>query len=730
MPDHVGEKLAARKRAVKACQRCNARKVKCDAARVGLPCTRCRVDGIEGCAFITSRRGTYARDRSKLNTCTPSEAPAHDQTSAPLSRESSIAGDATNNSNPPEPNVAPASSIVPIPTQAPGNLPSDSTGDGEGTRSNSLVVMFENFLKQQGREAEGLVGKHGFVLLGDSSPLTFALKEFLPEKRDGLRPQRRALNDGEATTSRQESAHPSHLHAADVAYLQAKGAFNAPNAECLRALIDAFIGSFYPLYSIVNKAEFLEQYQAGTIPWILLHAACLIGAAYCDLSVLKSAGFKTRQSARRFFYDKAKILYDVGYETNSVVLLQAIIILTFWGPDMKSYWNPCSWVGVAVTIAESLGIHRSMISSSSLRDKGLLRRMWWAIAVRDAYCGTLLGRPFRVNMGHCDTPMLTIEDFSSEQGQDDVADETRLSILYQIQLAKLSLILRHIINAQFNQGFSSTRQSLHEMLDQWRSELPPAINWSDTGPSTSMFAESLKILFHHHMIYIYLARQDASTDDSTPRLDSGSTTCEIAESAAQTISSTALTLMTKSMAHSMPQEVFPAFFVAGVVFFRLIRRSSPLIAQLGQAALDNCQIVLNEVRDCWDPAFWGLRIFEFLQAGIRRTGAVDKNASGTVESTSQLSAEGMMDTNAGLENIISTPEYYALQNTFEMGPAIHNFQTAAQQRQLDMSLQTQLYDRFLDPDNYFMMPTSLEPSDYQFDMSQWRQPPIPADLPS
>lgn len=717
MPDGADDKLGARKRAFKACQRCNSRKVKCDAARIGLPCTRCRVEGIEGCAFINSRRGTYDRWRSKSNGPAPDPALGQSTSGLPF-QESPSAQGRSSSSAPLESDTATSISVIPSPAPRLNNTQSERIEKPEVARNNSLAQMFENFLKQQGRDAEGLVGKHGFVLLGDSSPLTFALKEVLPEKRDGVRPERRTMDDSEATSSRQQSAHPSHLSVADIAYLQAKGAFNAPSPECLRALIDAFIGSFYPLYSIVNKAELLDQHQSGTIPWILLHAACLIGAAYCDLTVLKSAGFKTRQSARRFFYDKSKVLYDVGYETNSVVLLQAIIILTFWGPDMKSYWNPCSWVGVAVTIAESLGIHRSTAFAPTHQDKGLLRRIWWAIAVRDAYCGALLGRPFRVNMGHCDTAMLTIEDFSLDPGQTDFTAESRLSILYQIQLGKLSLILRHITNARFSPGFSSTPQSLHEMLDRWRSELPPDINWSDSGPSTSMFAESLKILFHHHMIFIYLARGDSLSVDTSLCLDSDSATCEIAESAAQTISSTALTLMTKSMVHSMPQEVFPAFFVAGIVFFRLIRRSSPLIAQLGQAALDNCQIILNEVRDCWDPAFWGLRIFEFLQAGLKRTATTTSTSGTIVASTGQPSTDETTD-NHRTENIISTPEYYALQNTFEMGPAIHNFQTAAQQKQLDMSLQTQLYDRFLDPDNYFMMPTSLGTSEYTFDTSQW-----------
>lgn len=58
------KKSLGRVRASKACQRCSQRKVQCDGAELGTPCTRCRVDASPQCVFPPSRRGTYARKRS------------------------------------------------------------------------------------------------------------------------------------------------------------------------------------------------------------------------------------------------------------------------------------------------------------------------------------------------------------------------------------------------------------------------------------------------------------------------------------------------------------------------------------------------------------------------------------------------------------------------------------------------------------------------------------------
>ncbi|KAK4937736.1 hypothetical protein LTR10_021681 [Elasticomyces elasticus] len=700
-----------RSRAFKACQRCNQKKIKCDAAQTGLPCTRCRVDGAEDCAFISSRRGTYRRRLS------------HPPTRPNL-------GEATGTgslSSDPEVDVG-------TPCEEPG-------------RSNPLAMRFENFLKQGARDAdEGLLGKYGLVLLGDSSPLTFALKELQPENRD--RPEVSSSKDtqdsrmsssatlsvpnvddhsvsaptpvGGNSSLTKRSAHPSHLSAADLAYLQAKGALSPPKPECLNALIEAFIDKFYPLCSIVDKVQFLKQHESRTLPWILLQATCLIGTAYCDPVVLKKAGFKSRSAARRCFYDKAKVLYDVGYEPNSVVLLQAIVMMTFWGPDMKSYWNPCSWVGVAVTIAESLGIHRSTGLVTSLQDKVLLRRLWWMIAVRDVYCGTLLGRPFRVNMSHADAQMLSSADF--DLGESTRNNECELSALYQVQLARLSLILRRIVNARFNIGLDSTTpQLLHDLLCQWRSELPPTISWPDQGGSTSIFAECLKILYHHHLILIYLPRGESTGLAGLPDDHSATTpTSEVADGAAQTIASTALHLMTRSIVHSLPQEVFPAFFVAGIVFFRLIRSSSqPLVAQLGHSALDNCQIVLNEVRDCWDPAFWGLRIFEFLLAGLKKSSNLSAPTRDNTTSSTHAEIEQAGRSMDGVlkDGVVNTdvPDSFSWHNSFEMGSAIHSLRNAAQ---ADITLTTQLHDHFLDQDDYFMTSAFTDQGDI-FDLSQF-----------
>jgi len=496
------------------------------------------------------------------------------------------------------------------------------------SQNTSLAAMFEDFLDRQGVVHEGVRDKHSIIFLADSSPLTFALEELQRGKATSLHDVGthliQSLENDESSVTPQRSTHPSHISREDINYLKAKGAFDFPKPEILNSLVSAFMERFYPLYSIVDRTKFEQLYKEQKLPWILLHSVCLIGATYCEHSVIHKSGFKGRWHARRLFYDKAKVLFDLGYETDKIVLLQTVLMLTFWGPQMKSYWNPCSWVGFGVTIADSLGIYKSTSSAHmNAADRGLLRRLWWTLASRDAYCAALLGRPFRINMTICDTEMLTLEDFGQDIDRYPANGrlEAQTGATYQIQIVKLSLILRQIVLLRSNPAQNSVRiEALHSMLTQWESELPQIVDWHDPSSSSNIFATSLKIIFHHHLIVMHLGAPNPSSNVINQDIETQETTsAKIAESAAQMISSSALALMMKNMVGFMPHEAFPGFLIAGIVFYRQMKKPQSVLAQLGQAALDNCQIVLNEARERWDAGQWAMRIFDFLVSRTDKT---------------------------------------------------------------------------------------------------------------
>jgi len=505
---------AVRYRAAKACRRCNEKRVKCDASERGTPCSRCEGRNEPDCTLIESRRGMYVRkprqqsrafspsntksgsgvadDQAQSNSARPAEARGN---TAPLPSPPSpelqqhhqvpVEHHSTFNTSPtprasssvaarderspadwegghrdrsegrmstdPErgPTLPAASSVPPAHDTPSGNTEASSASS---YREISWAAMFDHLFEGQ-HKGDDVVDKGSITYLGESFPLAIVLKDL---KGGGGRP--RLHHPGPPCPPSDELSEPQNLHhppymgPEEIAFLEAKKAFETPGKETVNALIDVFLSRVFPIYPIVNPQEFLQQHSSGRIPWIFLHALCFISATFCPGSILHRAGFESRRQARWSFYCKAKALFDVAYEGNKIVVLQVAILMSFWGGGPNNYWNFYSWISTGVTIAEALGCHRSMAGANiKPQDRSLLKRLWWILVVRDTACAALVGRPFRVNLDHCDTDPLTAEDFQYDAASPSfmTGSHAQCSGLYQIHVTKLTLILRQIIVARF-----------------------------------------------------------------------------------------------------------------------------------------------------------------------------------------------------------------------------------------------------------------------------------------
>ncbi|OAL31221.1 hypothetical protein AYO20_08276 [Fonsecaea nubica] len=638
-----------RTRAVKACKRCNQKRIKCDAFECGTPCSKCRQSNSEECVLIQSRRGTHPRKRSKPNP------PASEVTAASVGVDADRSADATATpavseatAHPPlsDPNPADGSPLlqqagqsVRVDSQAPATVPngfpvsastSSSTDlaspeaafsetSAKSYREISWAAMFDHFLDGRRRDQKDTIDKCSITYLGESFPLAMVLEEFKEGGRPRLHHAGPPLTDDEARAEPTSENHPSHMLPEDIAFLQAKDAFVAPSQELLDALIANFLDRVWPIYPVVNRQEFLQQYKAKKVPWILLHALCFISATFCPLAILHRAGFTGRKQARVSYYRKAKALFDTGYESNKITILQSVIVLTCWGGGPNNYWNFYSWISTGVTIAEALGIHRSTAGANMHpHDRSLLKRLWWILVIRDASCGTLVGRPFRINTNHADTEMLTVEDFEYDIQSPDFVNHPLRDVcgLYQIHMSKLSLILREIISTRFDPNRAQARMAnLHDTLQEWHNALPPTLRCSENDKASNPFATCLAILYDHHLILSHLGRPATgatSTTTDNGSLGGGFPSRPITEVAAQRISSLACTFTRKNESLVMPHEVFQGLFVAQAVFYAQMKSPQPLVSQLGFQALNSCQMVWHDIYEAWDPAPWISKLFDNL----------------------------------------------------------------------------------------------------------------------
>jgi hypothetical protein len=164
--------------------------------------------------------------------------------------------------------------------------------------------------------------------------------------------------------------------------LQEMGAFQRLDKEISDALIQTFFAVVYPLCPIFDLSEFHTKYKSEQLSPLVLQALYFVAAAHCELSLIEKAGFASRYMATFTFYQRAKALYDASYESDAIATVQALYLLSYWwgSPlEQKDMWH---WTGLAVGLAQTLGLHQSKAYAGlPERQQKLWRRIWWTVYV-------------------------------------------------------------------------------------------------------------------------------------------------------------------------------------------------------------------------------------------------------------------------------------------------------------------------------------------------------------
>ncbi|KAK5282186.1 hypothetical protein LTR40_003668 [Exophiala xenobiotica] len=639
-------------RAAKACQTCHQRRIKCDAVTAGAPCSNCRQLNLgKDCVLIKSKRGTY--DRKALS---------QERTSATDQRVSGIGR--YRPPSVPEGQVPSLVKVIPNRTASNGQVISrgQEEGDAPEAASNKIqtpqlvqtpstttstcctdvdwATLFDHFL-DCGQQQHVALQKGSITYLGESFPLAIILEDLKDHGRSRLHYPtvvQTTLGSEErpSENQQQQQQHPSHMPADLLQLLESNGSFSAPKKDVSDKLVAAFFRYVYPFYPIVNRKEFMHSYELGQTPWILLQAAFFAAITFGPGSLIHAAGFSERKQARTVFYNRARWLFDFGYERNKVMVLQSVILLTLWGGDPHDFWNFYSRIGTAVTIAESLGIHRTTSGTNMpQKDKSLLRRLWWVLVFRDAFCAVLFGRPLRINMIQCDVEMPTPEDFDPLPEEDDAGKgRVQLHGLFNIELSKLAVILRNTMLSRFlpqrirqPEEEEVAIRSLRQELREWRSSLNPLLDWHNYPPGSNMYASSLSLVYDSHLILIHLQSPPSQQLTSIPSSSYSSSLYEsfslrVSQDAAHRIASLGSVLTTKNLITIMPHDAIVAFLSAEVVFYNQMRSPEPSVAQMARIQLNMCQMIMHEIRDFWDSAPWITQLFSNLASKVHSSTTV------------------------------------------------------------------------------------------------------------
>ncbi|CAJ2509285.1 Uu.00g143110.m01.CDS01 [Anthostomella pinea] len=208
----------------------------------------------------------------------------------------------------------------------------------------------------------------------------------------------------------------------DVAYLRAKGVFSVPSEPVCQALLTAYFYHVHPILPVVDAAGVLTSFRNGgasAVNLLLLWSMFSVAANYVDKTVVRQAGYESHKEMKKSMFTRAKCLYDNGCEEDRISIIQSVSLLAFWYSDLGERTESWHWMGIAISLSQTIGLNRDPDRGQyntrlSDRQRQLWRRIWWSCFFRDRWLSLGMGRPMRINIRDCDTPMPSAEDLTDD----------------------------------------------------------------------------------------------------------------------------------------------------------------------------------------------------------------------------------------------------------------------------------------------------------------------------
>lgn len=577
-----------------ACSTCHARKVRCDAHEVGLPCSGCIAASRSDCRLHQKRkrasRSSTEQVQARGSRVFLSESPTRDsrRTEGPVRRD--VGRQQTSEA-------------------------------GNDTTHNELSSVYQAPLPQSPALSDEAFPAPGTSEEGDHMYRRY-LVEFVDQPELVTRPidsQARVTHVGTDVSNvnylvRQH--YGPNLHSENVAHYPTNRfaqryaarepsvrlpleAFEMPPRATVDELLDAFFRHINPGFPVVDETLFMEQYSArdpSDPPSLLLLQAILVAGAHALYSNSNSKA--RRATSKAMFFRRAKTLLEGHFERNRDTIVQAALLLTWHTDGVEDVTaNAWHWLGLAIRTAMGLGMHRDTERSTLVpHNKRMWRRVWWLLFVSDVWVSIQYGRPQGIHLEDCTVGDPRIEDFQ-DCGSDACPDQT-------IQSVRLAVIVSEVVRARARSQTSEEKQNALEEADKrlatWVLQLPRELQ----RPGSDCDVASANLHLHYNAVLILLHRSKPPTN-SDRQADGGTerhVDTAICVSAASTIQAHFQSIRHSAGMKSLWLSSVNCLFTALIQLSCDVQFTNPLLAVSNLQRFESALSLLQELAEFWPNA--------------------------------------------------------------------------------------------------------------------------------
>ncbi|KAJ1336022.1 transcriptional regulatory protein AMDR [Microdochium nivale] len=294
----------------------------------------------------------------------------------------------------------------------------------EQAQDESIAANMLTDLLNKTKFTSPALGDPGQVtFLGESASVNWLIRDHNHPLHFPMAPRHGQLSTG-----------AKHVDGLEMNILHQRNAFRLPPKDIRNELVAAFFRWVHPIVPVLNKTQFMAEYDDSSKPQslFLLQAILLAGSQVCKHPKV-SGNIEAQRKLSQTFYERAKALYNAGFETDRIKMIQGLILMSWYSQSPEAVSdNAWFWTSVAISVAEGAGMHRSIEKSNLTRSqKRTWKRIWWTLYTRDREVAITLGRPCIIKLEESDVEPLTVDDF--DEGEIKLANDNCRPFIVQVR---------------------------------------------------------------------------------------------------------------------------------------------------------------------------------------------------------------------------------------------------------------------------------------------------------
>ncbi|KAL2391328.1 hypothetical protein RJ035_000364 [Blastomyces gilchristii] len=550
------------KRARLVCLRCHEKKIKCDLqinnSECESPrCSRCEVAGYE-CRIRPSKRG--AGNRASI-------------------RHGSLD----------DPDAVDSLPIVSLPYDPTSNSTLSNQGlvQVKAEPSAQLVVPDDRMVTESTSYFSGGVGRQQLSYPSTPEGIRQSTSQLLSARTASLPVKTHDSGYAQNSLYSSESSFPQMLD--NSAAMNQLGSaqtglqpMDLPPPALQESFMDTYFQYCYPWCPILDSSIlFPEQEESRSV--LFNQALALLGSRI-QPSVLQHV-------PPIVYYNRAKALFNGNHESNPITCMKALLLFYWWGsapnsPSLDTVWW---WTGVAIRLAQQIGIHREPKPGQVMRPNespGLRRRIWWTLFARERLTSICQGRPCIIDPLDCNVREPSLEDFPEPK------DHFRAQIfIYWVRLSHhVGKVAKYLLQRTETTQFPGY---LARHLVDWVQSLPEALRLPIATNRTTPFNRDVHQL---HLPYLTTITLLYLTKSSQP-LPKAYTTAVLSASCVARIFEDLLARGSISFLQGMA-----GWHIAVAILALLHARRIPTLTETADNHIALLKIALKEMAKMWPSA--------------------------------------------------------------------------------------------------------------------------------